>query len=261
MGADCIDYIIADRTIIPEDHFQHYSERVVWLPATYQANDNKSAISEPHPTRTQCGLPDDAFVFCCFNNGYKITPEIFNIWMRLLAQIPRSILWLISTNTTAEVNLRREAERRGIAPDRLIFAAKKPLPDHLARSAHADLFLDTLPYNAHTTGSDALWAGVPLLTCLGSTFASRVAASLVRAADLDELVTHSLQDYEAMALELARDPGRLRGLRERLARNRGSHPLFDTPQFTRHIEKAYTVMWERQQRREAPQPFAVDPTD
>ena len=258
MGADCMDYIIADRTIIPEDHFGYYSEKVVWLPETYQANDDKSHIFDRRPTRAECGFPESAFVFCCFNNTYKITPEIFDIWMRLLAARADSVLWLIGTNATAEANLRREAERRGIAPNRVIFAPKLPLADHLARSAQADLFLDTMPYNAHTTGSDALRAGVPLLTCLGSTFASRVAASLVRALGLDELVTSSLQDYEALALKLAADPAELRRVREKLARNRSTHPLFDTARFTRHIEAAYTAMWRRYQSGATPQTFAVD---
>jgi protein O-GlcNAc transferase len=258
MGHGCMDYIIADPTIIPKDHFQYYTERVVWLPDIYQANDNKIAISERKPRR-ECGLPDGTFVFCCFNNTYKITPAIFDVWMRLLTAVPDSVLWLIATNADAETNLRREAERRGVAAGRLIFAPKMPLPDHLARSSHADLFLDTMPYNAHTTGSDALRAGVPLLTCVGSTFASRVAASLVRAVGLGELATGSLQDYEATALKLARYPAYLRGLRERLARNRDSHPLFDTERFARHIEAAYTMMWQLRQKGEAPTAFVVDP--
>jgi protein O-GlcNAc transferase len=261
MGHQCMDYIIADRTIIPEEDFQYYSERVAWLPETYQANDNKNTISERNPTRHECGLPENAFVFCCFNNTYKITPEIFGIWMKLLTATAGSVLWLIGTNTTAETNLRREAERRGVSPDRLVFASKMPLADHLARSAQADLFLDTMPYNAHTTGSNALWAGVPLLTCLGSTFASRVAASLLRAVGLDELVTLSLQDYEATALKLAHDPAHLRALRDRLARNRDIYPLFDTARFTRHIEAAYTTMWQRYRNGVPPQAFAVEPID
>jgi predicted O-linked N-acetylglucosamine transferase (SPINDLY family) len=258
MGADCMDYIIADRTIIPKEHFQYYSERVVWLPDCYQPNDDKRPISEHKPTRAECGLPENAFVFCCFNNTYKITPEVFDIWMRVLAAIPNSVLWLIGASTTAEANLRREAERRGVSPKRLIFAPKMPLADHLARSAQADLFLDTMPYNAHTTGSDALWAGVPLLTCIGSTFAARVAASLVRAVGLDELVTASLEEYEALALKLANDPSHLRALRHQLACNRKGHPLFDPARFARHIEAAYTTMWQLSQRGEPPRAFAVD---
>jgi predicted O-linked N-acetylglucosamine transferase (SPINDLY family) len=260
MGAVWMDYIIADRTIIPEEHFQCFSENVVWLPDTYQANDDKRQISECKPTRSECGLPENAFVFCCFNNIYKITPEIFEVWMRLLAAKPDSVLWLIGTHRTAEANLRREAEQRGIPSSRLIFAPKIPLADHLARSAQADLFLDTMPYNAHTTGSDALWAGVPVLTCLGSAFASRVGASLVRAVGLDELVTTSLQDYQGLALKLASDPFHLRALRDRLARNRKTYPLFDTARFARHIEAAYTTMWQRYQSGQMPQAFAVAET-
>jgi protein O-GlcNAc transferase len=257
-GAACMDYIVADPVIIPEDHFPFYSEKVVWLPDAYQPNDDKRHISSRKPARDECGLPESAFVFCCFNNNYKITPEIFDVWMRLVKAKEGSVLWLLATNATAEGNLRREAERRGISPDRLVFASRIALADHLARSRQADLALDTMPYNAHTTASDALWAGVPLVTCLGSTFASRVAASLATAVGLDELVTSSLQDYEALALKLANDPSQLRALRERLARNRLTHPLFDTARFTRHIEAAYTAMWECYQRGEPPKAFAVD---
>jgi len=258
MGADCMDYIIADPTIIPEDHFPFYSEKVVWLPDTYQPNDAKRCISERAPTRDECGLPESAFVFCCFNNNYKITPEIFDIWMRLLRATEGSVLWLIATNSKAERNLRREAQQRGISSDRLIFAPKLPLADHLARSGQADLFLDTMPYNAHTTGSDALWAGVPLVTCLGSTFASRVAASLIKAIGLDELITNSLAEYEALALKLARDAALLASVKAKLKCNCETYPLFDTARFTRHIESAYVTMWERYQRGEAPKAFAVN---
>ena len=235
-GAACMDYIVADAAIIPEDHFPFYSEKVVWLPDAYQPNDNKRHVSNRKPTRSECGLPDTSFVFCCFNNNYKITPEIFDIWMRLLKAKEGSLLWLIATNASAEANLRREAEKRGISSARLIFAPKLPLADHLARSGQADLFLDTMPYNAHTTGSDALWAGVPLVTCLGSTFASRVAASLLKAIGLDELITNSLEEYEALASKLAREPSFLPSVRAKLARNRDTYPLFDTARFTRHIE-------------------------
>jgi len=258
MAADYIDYIIADRTIVPEEHFAFYSEQVVWLPDCFQPNDASRQISERRPTRAECQLPDTAFVFCCFNNAAKILPEMFDIWMRLLAAKDNSVLWLPQPHPTAVQNLRRAAEKRRISPDRLIFATKTPLlADHLARLGNADLFLDTLPYNAHTTASDALWAGVPLITCLGSSLASRVAASLLKAVGLDELITSSLQDYEALALELANDAVRLRAVRGRLARNRTTHPLFDTKGFTRHIEAAYATMWERYQRGEAPKAFAV----
>jgi protein O-GlcNAc transferase len=258
MGADCIDYIIADATIVPEEHFRFYSERVAWLPDCYLPNDNNSPISERTPTRAECGLPETAFVFCCFNNTYKINPQIFDVWMRILAAIANSVIWLRETNPIALRNLRREAERRGIAPGRLVFAPSIEVADHLARQRQADLFLDTLPYNAHTTASDALWAGLPLVTCLGETFAGRVAASLLKAVGLPELITTSLNDYEALALRLARDPALLGGIKDKLLRNRDTYPLFDTARFTRHLEAAYTTMWQRYQRGEPPQAFAVD---
>ena len=260
-GADWMDYIIADRTIIPEEHFQFYSEKVVWLPDTYQANDDKRPISQRLPTRTECKLPEAAFVFCCFNGTYKIAPEIFAVWMKLLGAVEGSVLWLLETNPTATQNLRNEAKARGISPERLIFAPKMPLADHLSRHRLADLFLDTLPYNAHTTASDALWAGLPLVTCPGETFAGRVAASLLKAVGLSELITTSLADYEALALKLAREPSLLASFKAKLARNRGTHPLFDTGRFTRHIEAAYTTMWQRYQNGAAPQAFAVAPID
>jgi len=257
MGAAWMDYIIADRTIIPAEHFQFYGERVVWLPDTYQANDDKSQTAERLPTRTECGLPENAFVFCCFNNMFKINPQIFAVWMRLLAAKADSVLWLLKTNATAERNLRREAKRRGIAADRLIFAPRIAVGDHLARHQQADLFLDTLPYNAHTTASDALRAGLPLVTCLGETFAGRVAASLLKAVGLPELITTSLKDYEELALKLARDPALVRSIRDRLGRNRDACRLFDTLRFTRHIESAYEAMWQAHQDGRAPAAFAV----
>jgi len=259
MGADCVDYIIADRTVIPEDHFRFYSEKVVWLPDTFQPNDSKRSIAERKPTRSECGLPEGGFIFCCFNNTYKITPEVFAVWMRLLARTEGSVLWLTETNSTATQNLRREAKASGISPERLIFAPKIPLAaDHLARHRQADLFLDTLPYNAHTTASDALWAGLPVLTHLGETFAGRVAASLLKAIGVPELITTSLEDYEALALRLARDPALLATMKDKLLRNRDTYPLFDTARFTRHLEAAYATMWQRYQSGEPPRAFAVE---
>jgi protein O-GlcNAc transferase len=258
MGADWVDYIIADRTIIPAEHFQFYGERVVWLPHTYQANDDKNRIAERTTTRSECGLPETAFVFCCFNNTFKINPQIFDVWMRLLAATANSVLWLLGTNPTAERNLRSEAERRGIAPDRLIFAPRIAVADHMARHRQADLFLDTLPYNAHTTASDALWTGLPLVTCRGETFAGRVAASVLTAAGLPELITTSLEDYEALALKLAHDSALLGGMKEKLRHNRDSYPLFDTARFTRHIEAAYETIWRAYQDGRAPAAFAVE---
>jgi protein O-GlcNAc transferase len=259
MGADCMDYIIADPTVIPKDQFEFYSEKVVWLPDTYQANDRSRSISGRRPTRSECNLPDATFVFSCFNATYKITSEVFAVWMRLLAKTQGSVLWLLETNPTATQNLRREAEAHGITPRRLIFAPPMTLADHMARIGLADLFVDTLPYNAHTTASDALWAGLPVLTCLGDTFAGRVAASLIRAIGLPELVTTSLENYETLALKIAGDPSLLRAIRGRLVRNRDTYPLFDTARYTRHIEAAYVTMWERYQRREMPDSFAVSP--
>jgi predicted O-linked N-acetylglucosamine transferase (SPINDLY family) len=199
-------------------------------------------------------------VFCSFNNSFKITPDIFDVWMRLLKEIAGSTLWLSAVNSSAVERLRREAQQRGVAGDRLVFAPRLPHnEDHLARARLADIFLDTLYYNAHTTASDALWAGVPVLTCPGSTFASRVAGSLLHAVGMPELITRSLQDYEALALKLARDPALLASLRRKLAHNRERYPLFNTGRFTRHIEAAYTAMWERHQRGEPPESFAVAP--
>jgi protein O-GlcNAc transferase len=261
------DYIIADRTVIPEHHFPFYRERVVWLPDSYQPNayqrnDDKGTTSRRPPTRAECGLPESGFVFCCFNNTYKITPAIFDVWMRLLRAIPNSVLWLSKPNPTAEANLRKEAEPRGVSPERVVFAPRLPeMADHLARQRHADLFLDTLPYNAHTTASDALWAGLPVLTCPGDTFAGRVAASLLKAIGLPELITTSLEDYEALALKLAREPSLLASIKAKLARNRSTYPLFNTARFTRHVEAAYTTIWQRQQNDASPQAFAVEPID
>ena len=253
LGASYIDYILADPTIIPEDQCAFYDERVVWLPESYQVNDNRRAISADTPTRAECGLPDTGFVFCCFNNAYKITPAMFDIWMRLLQAVEGSVLWLRDNGAAATANLRREAERRGVAAERVIFAGRVALmADHLARYRQADLFLDTLPYNAHTTASDALSAGVPVLTCLGSTFAGRVAASVLRTIGLDDLVARSLADYEALALSLARNPAQLASVKERLARGAKTSALFDTERTTRQFEAAYTMMWQRHQNGQAP---------
>lgn len=261
MGADYVDYIIADRYVIPAREQQHYVEKVIYLPDSYQVNDSKRPIAERTPARTELMLPEEGFVFCCFNSSYKITPDMFDIWMRLLGKVQGSVLWLYASNATAPSNLRGEANRRGIAPERLIFAPKMRLDAHLARHRQADLFLDTLPYNAHTTASDALWAGLPVLTCTGSTFSGRVGASLLHAVGLPELVTHSLEEYEQRALELATTPTLLAGVRAKLARNRTSHALFDTDRFRRHVESAYVTMWEKYKRGDPPASFAVEPVE
>jgi protein O-GlcNAc transferase len=262
LGSNYIDYLFADKTVVPDEHVRFYKEQIIWLPDSYLVADNRRDISPQTPTRQECGLPNDAFVFCSFNNAYKITPEIFRIWMQLLQQTPNGVLWLSQAHPTAMINLRREAEKCGVSARRLIFAPKLTQnADHLARQRRADLFLDTLPYNAHTTTSDALWGGLPVVTCLGQTFAGRVAASCLKAIGLSELITTSLEDYEALALKLASEPAFLAAIKAKLASNRDSYPLFDTPRFTRHIEAAYTTMWERYQRGERPEAFAVSPID
>jgi predicted O-linked N-acetylglucosamine transferase (SPINDLY family) len=243
-GAGFIDYVLADRFVLPEIEQQHWTEKVVYLPDCYQVNDAGRAIAEQTPTRAEAGLPERAFVFCCFNNSYKILPRTFDVWMRLLRELHGSVLWLLEDNAGARVNLEREARARGVDPARLVFARRLPHAGHLARHRLADLFLDTLPCNAHTGASDALWAGLPLVTCAGSTFAGRVAGSLLHAVGLPELATRSLAEYEALALQLASDRGRLRLLRERLAANRGAAPLFDTERFRQNLESAYRAMWQ-----------------
>jgi predicted O-linked N-acetylglucosamine transferase (SPINDLY family) len=259
MGADFIDYVIADKTVLPFDRQPFYTEKIVHLPDCYQVNDSKRQIAARTPTRHEAGLPDEGFVFLCINNNYKITRPVFDVWMRLLGAVEGSVLWLLQDNADAKENLRKGAAARGIDPARLVFAGRLEPAEYLARYRLADLFVDTLPYNAHTTASDALWAGLPLLTCRGASFAGRVATSLLHAAGLPELATSDLGEYEALALRLATDATLLRGLRHRLAQNRATCPLFDTDRFRRHIESAYTTMWELQQRGESPRSFSVDP--
>jgi len=245
-GAPYIDYIIADPIVIPEGHKPHYSESVVYLPDTYLPTDSARAIRERRPTRAEAGLPEAGFVFCSFNNSYKFTPEMFDVWMRLLESVEGSVLWLSQTNDAAVRNLRAEAARRGVSERRLVFAPfLRDGEDHLVRLGLADLFLDTLPYNAHSTAVDALWAGVPLLTLQGTAFAGRVAASALTAAGLPELIVSSLDAYEALALRLAREPQTLAALRAELEHARGRCALFDTARYTRNLEAAYLAMWER----------------
>ena len=257
LGAPFFDYAIADRVVIPKEEERFYTEAVVALPGSYQVNDATRPIAERTPTRAAMRLPENGFVFCCFNNNYKITAEVFDAWMRMLGALPGSVLWLLEDNKDARRNLERAAAARGIAPARLVFAERLSHWDHLARHRLADLFLDTLPYNAHTTASDALWTGLPLVTCLGTTFAGRVGASLLHAVGMPELVTRTLPEYQALALKLAKDPGGLNETKEKLDRNRLTQPLFDTARFTRNIEAAYRRMWEIQQRGEAPRSFEV----
>jgi predicted O-linked N-acetylglucosamine transferase (SPINDLY family) len=246
-GAEYIDYIIADPIIIPTESQQYYSEKIVYLPNSYQVNDRQRSMTDKVFTKDELGLPKDSFVFCCFNNNYKITPNTFDGWVRILKVVKGSVLWLLEDNPIAVLNLRKEAQVRGLDPNRLVFAKRANPPEHLARHRAADLFIDTLPYNAHTTASDALWAGLPVLTCMGESFASRVAASLLNAIELPELITTTQKQYEARAIELATNPEKLKAIKYKLERNRLTTALFDTPRFTKHIEAAYKQMYERYQ--------------
>jgi predicted O-linked N-acetylglucosamine transferase (SPINDLY family) len=261
MGADYVDYLVADPTLIPAEHRQDYAEKIVYLPDTYQPNDTSRPISERAFTRAELGLPQDGFVFCCFNNTYKITPEVFDDWMAILARVPGSVLWLLETSVLAMSNLRHEAGQRGIAAERLVFAKRMALPEYLARNRLADLFLDTLPYNACTTASDALWTGLPVLTRLGDAFVGRVAASLLKAIGLPELITTSRQAYREQAVELATNPGKLRELKLKLAANRLTTPLFDTKRYVRHLEAAYEAMYARYEAGLPPDHIHVQPAD
>ena len=252
MGADYMDYIVADDILVPANGKRHYSEKIVFVPNSYQANDRKRFSPDAILDRTTLQLPPTGFVFCCFNNNYKITPAIFDCWMRILKQCAGSVLWILADNAKAASNLKMEAAARGVNEERLIFAPRLPLNDHLTRLRSAGLFLDTLPYNAHTTASEALWAGLPVLTCAGDAFASRVAASVLNAAGLPELVTTSLEAYETLAVALANRPEKLTSIRQKLAARRLASPLFDTELFTKRIEAAYTAMYERHRSGIAP---------
>ena len=247
MGAEYIDYIVADKTLIPSQSQQYYSEKVVYLPHSYQANDRKRGISKKQFTRQELGLPREGFVFCCFNNNYKILPATFNAWMQILKMVDGSVLWLLKDNPWVSENLKKEAAKQGIDATRLVFAERMSLPEHLARHRHADLFIDTLPCNAHTTASDALWTGLPVLTLMGESFASRVAASLLNAIGLSELITTSQEEYIALAVKLADNSHKLADIKQKLKQNRLTTPLFDAPLFTKNIEAAYTKMYERYQ--------------
>ena len=245
MAAEYMDYLIADETLIPAHHQEHYSEKIVYLPNSYQANDQKRDVSDKAMTRSQLGLPDSGFVFCCFNSTYKILPATFTSWMEILKSVEGSVLWLLEDNSFAASNLRKEAEKQGVSANRLIFAERMMPAEHLARHGQADLFLDTLPYNAHTTASDALWAGLPVLTCIGESFASRVGASLLNAVDLPELIARTTSEYEALAIELASDPKKLKAIKQGLVNDRLTSSLFDSLRFTRHLELAYKQIMER----------------
>lgn len=257
MGAPFLDYVIADRTVIPDTARAAYSEKVVTLPNSYFVNDSGRPIAERTFTRAELGLPERGFVFCCFNGSHQIAPDIFDRWMRILKQVNGSVLWLLADHPATIGNLMRETAARGVDPKRLVFARRIPPAEHLARHRAAGLFLDTLPYNAHTTACDALWAGLPVLTRIGETFAGRVAASVLGAIGLRELITETSADYERRAIALATDPVRLTAMRGRLAQNRLTMPLFDTRLFTRHMEAAFAAMHRRYQAGEPPDHISI----
>jgi predicted O-linked N-acetylglucosamine transferase (SPINDLY family) len=259
MGASYMDYIIADKYVIPEALTHCYDEKVVYLPDTYLPTDSTQSATSHTPTREEVGLPASGFVFCSFNHIFKINPKIFHVWMQLLAAVQDSVLWLSKPSDEAAENLRQAAALAGIDPKRLVFAGRVPLvEDHLARYRLADLFLDTTPYNAHTTAADALMVGLPVLTCSGNSFASRVAGSLLHAIGLPELITESLDQYRELALDLARAPGRLADLKARLAANRSRQALFDTGRYCSHLEAAFTKMHALAQSGQPATSFGVE---
>jgi predicted O-linked N-acetylglucosamine transferase (SPINDLY family) len=256
-GMDEMDYLIGDRWVCPPGSESEFSEKVVRLPEGFQANDRQRAIAEHTPSRTSLGLPESGFVYCCLNNSYKVLPQAFDVWMRVLQQVPGSVLWLLGETPIVQARLRAQAQARGVSPERLVFAQRLPYEQYLAQYRQADLFLDTLPFNAGTTASDALWAGLPVLSQVGNRFAGRMAASLLHAVGLHELVAQSESEYESLAVQLARDPQRLSGLRKRLDEQRMRCPLFDTERFTRHLESALQTMCERQRQGLPPASFDV----
>ncbi|MFI3223560.1 MAG: acetylglucosamine transferase, partial [Methylococcaceae bacterium] len=258
MAAVYIDYLIADHTLIPNEQQQYYSEKIVYIPNSYMVNLSKIEVAEPTLIRQELGLPDTGFVFCCFNNSFKITPTTFASWMRILNAVEGSVLWLYEGNNSTIKNLKNEALKLGINEERLIFAKYMPIEEHLNRIQLADLFIDTLPYNAHTTASDALRMGLPVLTCIGQSFASRVAASLLKAVNMPELIATTQEQYEALAIELATHPEKLKTIKAKLVANLATAPLYDTALFTKHLESAYLTMYERYQNGLAPEHIVVE---
>ena len=245
LGADCIDYIIADKVLIPQKNQKDYSEKIIYLPHCYQVNDSNKKISDKVFTKKELGLPEDGFVFCCFNQSYKITPYVFDIWTRLLKRIDGSVLWLIKDSDIGVNNLKKEAQKRGVEPDRIIFADKISNAEHLARHRLADLFIDTFPYTAHTTCSDALWSSLPVVTRIGQSFVSRVSASLLTAIGLSELITKKEKEYEELAFKIANNKSLLNEIKKKLNKNKLIKPLFNTKLFTKNIESAFIIMHER----------------
>ncbi|MFZ4379315.1 MAG: tetratricopeptide repeat protein [Polynucleobacter sp.] len=258
-GADYMDYIVADPILIPEASHIFYTEKIIFLPNSYQANDSKRAISKKVFSKSELGLPDKGFIFCCFNASYKISPSMFDSWCRILKKVDGSVLWLFEGNPTAKENLIKEASTRGIDSHRLVFSGHIENSEHLARQSLADLFLDTFPYNAHTTSSDALWSGLPVLTLVGQSFASRVSASLLTAIGLPELITQTQEEYESLAIELATNSEKLFSIKNQLKSNLLIKPLFDAQLFTRHIEAAYAEAYQRYQDDLSPDNIYVKP--
>jgi protein O-GlcNAc transferase len=259
MGADFMDYIIADAYLIPPGAERHYAEKVVRLPDTFQCNDAKRSAVAQAPSRAEAGLPLAGVIYCCFNNSAKISPATFDLWMQILREVPGGVLWLFADHPILQGNLRKEAQARGIDSARLVFAPRTDYPQHLARLQLADVFLDTLPFNAGTTASDALWAGVPVITRSGEAFAARMAGSLLHAIGMPELIAASPEEYVALAVRLGKEPEFLAATKAKLAANRATCPLFDTGRFRRHIEAAYVAMWERTQRGEPPDHLTIAP--
>jgi predicted O-linked N-acetylglucosamine transferase (SPINDLY family) len=253
-----VHYIIADETLIPKEKQCFYSEKIAYLPNSYQINDSKRKIANHSFTRKEVGLPDSGFVFCSFNNIYKFNPEVFDSWSNILKKVEGSVLWLLEENEISTTNLIKEAAKRGISADRLIFAKRLDNSYHLARSQLADLFLDTWPCNAHTTASDALWAGLPILTLIGESFASRVCASLLNAIDCPELITYSTKEYEALAIELALNQILLESTKTKIIKNKDLSPLFDSINYVKDLEKIYQKMFEIKERKEAPENIYIE---
>jgi len=257
MGVDYIDYVVVDQEIIDNNNVDAFTEKIIFLPNSYQVNDEQRKVSNRVFTKAECGLPESGFVFCCFNNNYKITPVIFDSWMRILKEVEGSVLWLFEDNQWVKNNLIQEALQRGVASNRLVFAKKMDIPEHLVRHQLADLFLDTVPCNAHTTASDALWMGLPLLTIKGDTFAGRVAASLLNAIGLPELITYNLDEYETLAIELAKDSEKLTVLKNKLEHNRINSSLFDTKQYAKNLESAYMMIYHKHMSEPTPTSFKI----
>jgi predicted O-linked N-acetylglucosamine transferase (SPINDLY family) len=246
-GAHCMDYLIGDKVVITDSNREHFFEKIIFLPNQFQVNPSYRPIASSQKSRNDYGLPEKSFVFCCFNNNWKIISSVFYQWLRILQKVPQSVLWLYVDNPTSATNLREEAIKHGLSPERVIFAGSVTREKYLEQYKFADLFLDTRPYNAGTTASDALWAGLPVLTQVGESFASRMAASLLANIGIAELITHTDEEYEALAVALASNPEKLANIKAMLTDNRLKKPLFDTPSFTKHIESAYQEAYERYQ--------------